>query len=46
LFAKACLQINGLALELEQIVKTVRFIFDGDENTVVPEIGIRPLDIA
>ena len=42
LFKKAGLDSRGPALDTSQIVRTVRFVIDSDENMLFPELGVKP----
>lgn len=42
LFKKAGLDMNGPALDTSQIVKTIRFVIDSDEDMLFPELGVKP----
>jgi short-subunit dehydrogenase len=42
LFEKAGLGIHGAALDTAQIVKTLRFVIESDDNMLFPEIGVKP----
>lgn len=46
LFKKAGLSIKGPALETAQIVRTIRFVIDSDEDLIIPELGVRPFEQA
>lgn len=46
LFKKAGLGIHGAAMDTAQVVKTLRFVIDADDNLLVPELGLRPFDAA
>jgi len=41
LFAKAGLPLNGKALTTEQAVKAIEFVLACDDETLIPEIGIK-----
>jgi short-subunit dehydrogenase len=45
LFEKAGLELNGPALDTSQIVKTIRFVLDADDDILFPELGIKPFVI-
>lgn len=42
LFKKAGLEIHGPALDVSQVVRTVRFVVESDKNVLFPELGIKP----
>ncbi len=42
LFKKAGLDIKGPSLGTSQIVRTIRFVIDYDDNMLFPEIGVKP----
>ncbi len=42
LFKKAGLDIHGPALNTSQVVRTIRFMVESDENMLFPEIGVKP----
>lgn len=44
LFKKAGLGINGPALDTAQIVKTIRFAIDADDDMFFAELGVRPFE--
>jgi short-subunit dehydrogenase len=42
LFKKAGLELKGPALDTLHVVKTIRFVIDADDGTIIPEISVRP----
>lgn len=42
LFEKAGLKLHGPALDTSQIVKTLRFVIDSDDDMFFPELGVKP----
>ncbi|HSW99519.1 MAG TPA: SDR family oxidoreductase [Patescibacteria group bacterium] len=42
LFAKAGLDMHGPALDTSQVVKTIKFMVDADEDMLFPELGLKP----
>jgi hypothetical protein len=39
---KYSLELKGPALDTLHVVKTIRFVIDADDGTIIPEISVRP----
>lgn len=44
LFAKAGIEMKGVAITTEQAVKSVEFLLSCDENVLIPELGIKHVE--
>lgn len=45
LFKKAGLDIQGPVLDTSQIVRTIRFAIEADDNMLISELGVRPFEV-